>query len=267
MTKDVILNCRVDGDAVPCLARRRMPVLSPFLGATVLEHALAALAAGGVKRVRVTAADPAGAIRRVVGRGEAWGLALEFDGDPVGKGWTAGAATLSLESLPQLPHQPLWRSYRDWHQAQLELLPRLAEQRVGMGRLGPDVYVGLRSGVAPDARLAGPCWIGANVYIGPGVSVGAGTVIEDGCYIDRGAEIAGSVVGPGTYVGKYTELRSSFVWGGDLLNLDSGSLTQVTDPFLLGELRAPNRWVGRWARALRRIWGLPIPVLGRMESA
>ena len=121
MTNDVILNCRVDGDAVPCLARRRMLVLSPFLGATVLEHALAALAAGGVKRVRVTAADPAGAIRRVVGRGEAWGLALEFDGDPGGKGWTAGAGTLSLDSLPQLPHQPLWRSYRDWYQAQLEL--------------------------------------------------------------------------------------------------------------------------------------------------
>lgn len=252
---NVILNCSVNDIAVPALARKRPVVLGPFLGATVLEHALAALATDGVKRVQLEVADHDEEIRSVVGRGKAWGLEVEFVADAATVKSSSDTRSVSLETLPQLPDRPLWRSYRDWYGAQLSLLPRLAPQRVGMKEIATSVFVGLRSQIAPDARLNGPCWIGANVFIGSGAVIGPGTVIEDGCYIDSGAEVTGSTVGPQTYVGKFTEVHDSFAWGSELLHLDTGSLTEVADRFLLGALRQPKNWLGRWAKTLRRAFG------------
>jgi len=42
-------------------------------------------------------------------------------------------------------------------------------------------------------------------------------------------------------VGALTEVRKSLAWGRDLLNLTNGSITEVTDHFLLGELGPPTR--------------------------
>ena len=238
---NVIVHCPTDSSAVPALARKRPLVLAPFLGQTVLEHALAGLAAAGVKRLRLEASDFVEEIRQVVGRGEAWGLAVEFGTETAAAENFSATRTIALDALPQLPERPLWRSYRDWYGAQLALLPVLAAQRVGMREVAAAVFVGLRSQIAPDARLVGPCWIGANVFVGPRAIIGPGTVIEDGCYIDGGAEISGSVVGPQTYVGAFTEIRDSFAWGNELLHLDTGSLTVVADRFLLGEVQRQTR--------------------------
>lgn len=234
---NVILNCAVDDSAVPALARHGPLALAPFLGATVLEHALAALAASGVKGVQLVVADGVEAILRVVGRGEAWGLHLEVRTEAAPAEGSREVRTVALDRLPQLPACPLWGSYRAWSRAQLSLLPLLASQRVGMRALAPGVFVGLRSRIASDTRLIGPCWIGAQVFLGSGAVVGPGTVVEDGCYLDRGAEVAGSIVGPQTYVGRFTEVRDSFAWGSALLHLDTGSQADVADPFLLGSLR------------------------------
>lgn len=238
---NVILNCSVDDSAVPALARKRPLGLAPFLGATVLEHALAGLAAQGVKRVCLEVSDHAEEFRRVVGRGEAWGLELAIVTETAVPENFSQARALTLDTLPQLPERPLWRSYLDWYGAQLTLLPVLAAQRVGMREIEGGVFVGLRSQVAPDARLIGPCWIGANVFIGPRAVVGPGTVIEDGCYVDTGAEISGSIIGPQNYIGAFTEIRDSFAWGNELLRLETGSLTVVADRFLLGEVQRPKR--------------------------
>ena len=48
---NVILQLAADGSAVPALLRKGPLALVPFLGQTVLEHALAGLAAEGVKFV------------------------------------------------------------------------------------------------------------------------------------------------------------------------------------------------------------------------
>jgi hypothetical protein len=253
--KKVILNCAVDGSAVPALCSKRPLVLAPFLGATVLEHALAALAASGVKRVQLKLAGHEKDILRIVGGGEAWGLQVEVAGNGSPNEGFRDARTATLETLPQLPDLWLWRSYRAWYGAQLELLPLLAQQRVGMRQIAKDIFVGLRSQVAPNSRLVGPCWIGANVFIGSDAVIGPGTVVEDGCYIEDGAEVTGSLIGPETYVGKVTEVRNSFACGSDLLHLDTGSLTEVADGFLLGSLRQPVAGLGHFARALRRTFG------------
>ena len=234
---NIILKCPVDSATAPALSRKRPLVLAPFLGQTVLEHALTSLAAEGVKHVCIEASDRVEEIRNVVGRGEAWGIKIEFSRAAGTQADFSPARIITLDRLPQLPQQPLWRSYRDWYAAQQALIPALARQRVGMREAAPGVFVSLRSQVAGDARLLGPCWVGANVFVGPRATVGPGTIIEDGSYIDGGAEVTGSVVGPQTYVGAFTELRDSFAWGNELLHLDTGSLTEVADRFLLGELQ------------------------------
>ena len=251
---NVILQLAADGSAVPALLRKGPLALVPFLGQTVLEHALAGLAAVGVKRVRLEAGSHADQIRGVVGRGEAWGLALEISPTAGAPDDFLPARSVTLDQLPQLPQRPLWRSYRDWYAAQQSLLPALARQRVGTRELSPGVFVGLRSQIAPDATLSAPCWVGANVFVGPRATIGPGTVIEDGSYIDTGAEIVGSIIGPHTYVGAYTEVRESFARGNELLKLDTGTLTEVTDRFLLGELRGQKRWLGGMPAALRNLW-------------
>lgn len=79
--------------------------------------------------------------------------------------------------------------------------------------------MGLRSRIAADARLLGPCWGGADFHVGSRAVLGPDTIIDYGSYIDCGAEIRGSVVGPRTDVGAFTELRDSFAWGDVLLHL------------------------------------------------
>jgi len=241
---NLALEFPTDGSAVPALSRKTPLVLAPFLGQTVLEHALAGLASEGVKRVRIEAGDQAEQIQRVVGQGEAWGLALEVSSALGRQDGLAPARVLTLDQLPQLPQQPLWRNYRDWFSAQQALMPVLARQRVGTREVSPGVFIGLRSRIAADARMSGPCWIGASVFVGPGAIIGPGTVIEDGSYVDAGAEIVGSIIGPQTYVGAFTEVRDSFAWGNELLHLDTGSLTKVADRFLLGELQVRRNRLG-----------------------
>ena len=249
------LICPGDATEVPALARKHPLVLAPFLGRTVLEHALTALAESGAKHVRILASDRPEEIRSRVGRGEAWGMTVEVvpssertaDGDAA----SAVAPVLTLDHLAQLPQQPLWRSYRGWYAAQQGLLAALASKRVGMREMTSGVFVGLRSQVASDASLQGPCWIGDGVRVGSRAVVGAGTVIEDGSYVDEGAEIVGSIVGPQTYVGRYTELRNSFAWGRDLLHLDTGSLAEVNDRFLLSEVRIQRNLARGLVNALR----------------
>lgn len=226
-------------------------MLAPFLGTTVLERALSGLASEGAKRVLLRASDRPGEIRLEVGRGEAWGMEVLCGEEPAPAWDPERVREFILDRLPQLPQQPLWGAYRDWYSAQCALLAVTAGQRVGMRELSPGAFVGMRSQVASDARVAGPCWIGANVFLGPGAVVGPGSVIGDGSYIDEGAEISGSVVGPDTYVGRFTEVRDSFAWGNELLHLDTGSSTQVADRFLLADLRPDTGVVGGLAGAVR----------------
>lgn len=266
---NVALLCPDDASRVPSLARKVPLVLTPFLSQTVIEHALAGLAGAGAKNVRIVAPDRPDEIRRVVGRGEAWGITVEvfpvkdrveFDASVTAAAMAADSASKSgaqlsgsflLDHLPQAPHLPLWQSYRGWYEAQQILLPTLARERVGMREVKPGVFVGLRSQVAPDATLAGPCWIGANVRIGPRAVIGVGAIIEDGAYVDEGVEVVGSILGPRTYLGSFTELRDSFAWGTDLLNLDSGSLIEVADRFLLSEVQSERGLFGRLVDAVR----------------
>lgn len=246
----VLLICPTTRPAVPALTRQRPLVLTPCLGHTPLEHALTALADAGAKQVTILATDRPAEVRKAVGRGEAWGLkidvvpeATELSRDQArakyGTGPAAPAQILTLDELPQLPNRPLWAGYRPWFETLHAFVSQALRHRVGMREIQPGVWVGLRSRIAPDAKLTGPVWIGANVWIGPQATIGPHTIIEDDCYVDESATVAGSVIGPHTYVGAMTEVRNSFAWGADLLNLDTGSVVTVPDRFLLSAAGPP----------------------------
>ena len=253
----VLVICPDERPAVPALCRHRPLALLPLLGRTVLEHALSFLAAQGTKEVTLLASHQVDLIRAAVGQGEAWGLKLEVmaerrelsaaearahygRGDDLTEGAAEGEA-LVLDRLPQLPEQPLWESYRAWFEAVLAFLPQAAQERVGLREIAPGFFVGMRSQLDPTATLTGPCWIGENVHIGSGAAIGPNTVIEDGAYIEDSAEVTGSIIGPQTYVGALTQVRHSFAWGRDLLNLQSGSHTEIVDGFLLDDLNSASQ--------------------------
>ncbi len=254
-----LIICPADRKAVAALARRRPLALTPCLGQPVLGRVLAFLASAGAKEITVLAADRPDRIRKFAGRGEAWGVKLEvipeareltvaearakYQASPAaGERWLPAPHDIFLlDRLPQWPDQPMWESYAGWQHVLLAGLPQAAREKVGMREVSPGVYLGLRTKVAESVQLRAPCWIGANVWLGPRVTVGPESIVEDDVYVDTGAEIAGSIIGPKTYVGALTEVRQSLAWGRDLLNLASGSVTEVTDHFLLGELGPPSR--------------------------
>lgn len=243
----VIVHCPLASDTVPELSRRKPLVLLPFLGGTVLAHALTALAGEGIQQVGIEAGDRTPDILQWVGNGKAWGLRIGTAESLQEESPGTDYRELTLDQLPQLPGRKLWVSYLGWFDVQMSLLESLARLKVGMREIQPGVFVGLRSRVAADARLSAPLWIGEHVFVGSGVRLGPKAIIEDHCYIDAGTEVSGSVVGPETYVGSCTEIHRSFAWGGDLLNFESGSFTQVADKFLLGP--APSS-----AFSLGKIW-------------
>jgi hypothetical protein len=143
----------------------------------------------------------------------------------------------------RLPGHSAWQDPVAWFRALQTLLPELARDTLGIREHAPGVFVHVRARISANAELRGPCWVGAHASIEAGARVGPGTVIEDGAYVDEGAEVVESFVGPGTYVGALTELRESLAWGRALFNFRTGSFTEVSDEFLLGEIhdRASRR--------------------------
>ena len=247
----VLLICPATRAKVPALTRQRPLVLTPFLGRTPLEHALTALADAGAKRVTILATDRPADVRAVVSRGEAWGLKIDVVPEAselsveqarakYGTGPDAPAQILTLDKLPQLPEQPLWTSYRHWFETLHKFIGQALLHRVGMREVEQEVWVGLRSRIATNAKISGPVWIGANVWIGSHATIGPHTIIEDDCYVADSATVVGSVIGPRTYVGAMTEVRNSFAWGAELLNLDNGSVVTVPDRFLLSTAGPPT---------------------------
>jgi len=267
--------CPGERPAVAALARRTPLVLTPFLGKTILDEVLAGLASRGATAVTVLASDRPEHIREAVGQGQAWGMRVEVAATPaeltsaeamaawggaVSGGRPAAREVVVADHWPALPGLCLWESYTGWLDVLIAAMRPVAAARVGMRETAPGVFTGLRARIADSARLIAPCWIGANVFLGANVVAGPGTVIEDDAYVEEAAEIRCSVVGPRTYLGAMTELGESFAWGRHLLNLQAGSLVEITDRFLLHDLgggaRREESSVPVLGPVLERAWAI-----------
>jgi mannose-1-phosphate guanylyltransferase/phosphomannomutase len=82
---------------------------------------------------------------------------------------------------------------------------------IGGQRLGEQIWVDQDSEIAPDAALAGPCWVGENVRVNSGARVGPYGVLSDNVEIDAHATIHRSIVMRNCFVGEASELRNTIV--------------------------------------------------------
>jgi len=172
-----------------------------------------------------------------------------------------------MDHLPGHPDLPLFDRPSGFFDALRHVAPALHSQRVGSRELSPGIWVGLHSRTAPTARLHAPCWIGQSVWIGSDAVVGPHAYVEDSAMIDTEAEVTGSWVGPNTYVGSFTSVTRSLAWADGLLNHETGSFTEIVDPFLLGDLRGQSAFnrksspLGRLAALAFLILTFPIPLV------
>jgi NDP-sugar pyrophosphorylase family protein len=259
-----LLICPSERPAVSFLAEKNPLATVPLLGQTMLEYWLSDLACRGVKQVTVLAHDRPESVRWCVGDGARWGL--EVSVLPESRELTPAEALLKYESelekgsesqsitvIDRLPGlaEPVFESYRHFFSALQQWLPRaVTPDRVGMREFQPGIWRSTRSVISPAAKLAGPCWVGRNVFIGPDAVIGPNTIIEDGAFIEGHTEIAQSCIGPDTFVGRFAQLQASVAWGNTLIDWQTNSLSQVADEFVLCALRRSHvqRTVGWFAR-------------------
>lgn len=282
-----VVICPAERPAVQALARKKPLVLVPMLGRSPIEYALAHLASLGARRVDILVTDRPDAVRAVVGMGEAWGIKVEihpesreltveearlkFSKNEAGGWLPAPLDVFVLDRLPQLLDRPLWESYGGWFAAVADMMPLAVKMHVGMREVSPGVFMGLRTRVAESARLNAPCWLGNNALLGARAVVGPVAVVDDAAYLDEGAEVVGSVIGPKTYVGSLTEVRNSFAWGSDLLNLKNGSHVEVTDSFLMSDLspsgqRISSPWFGRLLALMVMVLTSPLVLVAWLRN-
>jgi len=138
--------------------------------------------------------------------------------------------------------------------------------RVGFRELQPGVWVGRHGHVSPEAKLCGPCWIGQHVFVGANCVIGPNAILEDRAFVEGGAEIANSVIGSDTFVGKLAALRQSFAWGNTLVNWQSGSITQITDAFLMCALKRQPKSEKFLGRLFELLFTEPKPDVDPLET-
>lgn len=247
---ETILICPGERPTVGFLAQAVPLVAVPILGESLVNWWIESLARSGVKEVVILATDRPEAVRATAGNGARWGVRVRVEAvlhEPdaaevrTGQGWNGqGAASVvagevfTMDRLPGIHGQPLFRSYRDWFGAACAWMSQMPKaHRIGVREVEPGVWAGHRAQLAPTAQLRPPCWIGAHVQIGPHAVVGPNAILEDRVMVDSAAEIQLSAVGPDTFVGALTKLEGSIAWGSTLIDWRNGSCTQVPDPFLL----------------------------------
>jgi hypothetical protein len=69
--------------------------------------------------------------------------------------------------------------------------------------------------------------------------LGDDVVLGDRVLVDRDASVTRSVVFPDTYIGEAVHVADAIVAGGLLINVERGSVTHVSDAFLLADISRP----------------------------
>jgi NDP-sugar pyrophosphorylase family protein len=267
----VILICPSEKASVSRLSESLPLSLVPIVGQGLLEYWLSELAEAGEHSVLVLAHHRPELIKRVVGTGARWGLEAEVIAEPrelnpaqallkYNSRDDVGSSTniIVLDHLPGAPDQPLFTRYADFCVGVRRWLPKSrTPDRVGVREIRPGIFADSRCFISPEAVLRAPCWVGHNVYIGAEAVIGPGAIVESGCFIEPLAEVVSSYVGPDTFVGRFGQLSNSLAWGSTLVDLESSSVTEVPDPFLMCALRShaqtrPGNWRERMTELISR---------------
>lgn len=89
--------------------------------------------------------------------------------------------------------------------------------------------------IHPSAQITGPAFVGEGCQIGADVELGPNVVIGSHVVVDEGATIRNSTVLQHTYVGQLVELNNRIVNKSQLIDVETGEYTNITDDFLLSE--------------------------------
>ncbi|MEI6175613.1 MAG: NDP-sugar synthase [Verrucomicrobiota bacterium] len=247
--KRVILICPDQRPTLESLTGGVPLALAIYLGKPLIEHAFDGLARSGVTDVLLLASDRPSDVRAYVGDGTAWGVQVRISPESSELSPAEAAdrhasfepdAILTLECLPQAPDVPVIKDAESWHNSRTTLLPMLAASQIGSREISPGIWRGLKARVNSSAILHAPCWIGPNTLVGPQAILGPHAYVESDSVIDEHATVENSTVGPRTYLGSMTHLGDSVAAGPVLVNWRNGSLTRLTDAFLLSRLDPPQ---------------------------
>ncbi|MEO8616382.1 MAG: hypothetical protein ABI600_14655 [Luteolibacter sp.] len=274
----VILICPDQRPALEDLTGGVPLALAVYLGKPLIEHAFDGLARSGVTDVLLLASDRPSEVRAYVEEGAAWGVQVRISPESFELSPAEAAvrhasfghdAVLTLDSLPQAPDVPLITDADTWHNSRARLLPLLAANQIGAREISPGIWYGMKARVNSSAILHAPCWIGPNSMVGANAIVGPCGYVESDSVIDAHATVENSTVGPRTYLGSMTHLGDSVAAGPVLVNWRNGSLSRLTDTFLLSRLDPPQEAlsspVGRLSALLILILTLPLPVLALLS--
>ncbi len=247
--KQVMLICPDQRPALEALTGGVPLALTIYLGKPLIEHAFDGLARSGVTEVLLLVSDRPSDVRDYVGDGSAWGVKVRISPESSELS-PADAATrhasfehdavLTLDSLPQAPDVPIIKDAESWHNSRATLLPLLAAKQIGAREISSGIWLGMKSRVNSTASLRAPCWIGSNTMVGAHAVVGPDGYVESDSVVDAHAAVENSTVGPRTYLGGMTHLGDSVAAGPVLVNWRNGSLTRITDTFLLSRLDPPQ---------------------------
>ncbi len=122
----------------------------------------------------------------------------------------------------------------------------LKHYRLEGRQIQPGIWVGKNVNLHPSIRLTAPVHIGDNAQIGAHTEIGPETVIGEDVIVDEGATIQKSTILNHTYIGKMVNIQNRIVYQNTMIDVATGTHTQVVDPFLLNALEHPLKedWFG-----------------------
>jgi carbonic anhydrase/acetyltransferase-like protein (isoleucine patch superfamily) len=89
------------------------------------------------------------------------------------------------------------------------------------------VWIGEGVKLANSARVIGPAYIGARTIVGAGATIGPFASVEPDCVVDCGTTVERSTVLPHTYLAPGLLIRHGLVDGGQLEDLDWGTVADL----------------------------------------
>jgi mannose-1-phosphate guanylyltransferase/phosphomannomutase len=138
---------------------------------------------------------------------------------------------------------------RDFHRTNLDAAAGRFPGLIIPGReLMPGVTVGRKTHLPTSAIKGRPVFVGSRSRVAADAELMSEVVISSDVVIDRHATLRSAVIMPHTYIGELVEVADAIVAGHMLIHVDTGTVTRVTDSFLLASVR--TRTLGSSVRTM-----------------
>ena len=129
-------------------------------------------------------------------------------------------------------------SFMSFYQVNLDLLQGMYRYVAPAGRLVSErLYLNNMSTYKNDSLCSGFLYLGERCNLHKSVVVQSNVVIGDHVIVDKEAKIIHSVILPDTYVGRFTEVTNALVWGNVLIKVETDTVVEIDDDFILGNLK------------------------------